>query len=200
MKIQNLNLLKAQEKGWNEWHKYNKNRLYFSIKSSEMLDLDFYKSGAISFSELNGEKISHAEASRLVASKVFIDLDTNELHVDSDADEDLLKEILDAEIAKIVEVEEEVEEAEEETETLEVEVEETVEGITGNVLDMELSGNNGSDVDHLSDLFDDAVLSEKDYDKLTDIWNQHSTIVGILNALEKADLIEDYEIKKGGAL
>ena len=194
--IKNLNLVKAEQNGWNEWHKGGKNRLYFNIKNSEMLDLDFYKSGAINFSELNGEKISHAEAYRLVASKVYIDLDTNKLHVDSDADEDMLKEIIDSEISKIVEDEE----AEDEDGVLTVEVQETAEGITGNVLDMELSGENGVDVDRLSDLFIDAVMTESDYDSLTEIWNQHESLTGILGALKKAGLIEDYEIKKGGAL
>jgi len=167
--IKNLNLVKAEQNGWNEWHKGGKNRLYFNIKNSEMLDLDFYKSGSISFSELNGEKISHAEAYRLVASKVYIDLDTNELHVDSDADEDMLKEIIDSEISKIVEDEE----AEDEDGVLTVEVQETAEGITGNVLDMELSGENGVDVDRLSDLFIDAVMTESDYDSLTEIYRSN---------------------------
>jgi DNA-binding MarR family transcriptional regulator len=38
-------------------------------------------------------------------------------------------------------------------------------------------------------------MSESDYDRLTDIWGEHSTMTDILDALEKAKLIESYEIK-----
>lgn len=91
-------------------------------------------------------------------------------------------------------------ENENEGEVLAVEVQETAEGITGNVLDMELSGEDGVDVDHLSDLFIDAGMTESDYDSLTEIWNQHESLIGILNTLKKAGFIDDYEIKKGGSL
>ncbi|MFT8392415.1 MAG: hypothetical protein ABF624_00220 [Liquorilactobacillus ghanensis] len=81
-------------------------------------------------------------------------------------------------------------------EKLYVYVDQTVEGITGNTLDMEVEENDAENVDRLSALLDDAVMSETDYDRLTDIWNEHSTITDILDALEKAELIESYEIKE----
>lgn len=77
-----------------------------------------------------------------------------------------------------------------------VEVTETVEGITGNTLDMEVEESDTENVNRLSALFDDAAMNESDYDRLTDIWNEHSTMTGILDALEKAGLIEGYEIKE----
>jgi hypothetical protein len=76
-----------------------------------------------------------------------------------------------------------------------VDVDQTVEGITGNTLDMEVEENNTDNIDRLSALFNDAVMSESDYDRLTDIWGEHSTMTDILDALEKAKLIESYEIK-----
>lgn len=93
-----------------------------------------------------------------------------------------------------------LEETEDKNKVLTVEVQKTVNGITGNTLDMELSGEDGVDVDHLSDLFIDAVMTESEYDSLTEIWNQHESLTGILNALKKAGLIKDYDIKKDGSL
>lgn len=198
MKIEKLNLKKALQNGWTEWKKYGKNRLYFDVKESPLLDLGFYKSGNINFSEFEGEKISHAEASKLVASKIFIDLDTNELHIEAAGDEDMLDEIAKAAIEEIEE-KEEVEEKEDEEKMvkLEVEVKETAEGITGNILDMELGNAEGENIDNLSDLLSDAVMTQEEYDNLTEVWNKHSKITDLLEALKRENLIEDYEFLKG---
>lgn len=193
MKIENLDLEKALQNGWTEWKKYGKNRLYFSAKKSELLDLGFYNSGNINFSEFKGEKISHSDANKLIASKVYIDLDTMELHVETEADEDMINEIIEVAVEKAT-TKKEVEEKE-----LLVEVEETVEGITGNVLDMELSDEDDKNIDRLSNLFTDVVMSEADYDKLTDIWNTQaaSSLKNLLEALKQAGLIIDYKISGG---
>ncbi|KRL02536.1 hypothetical protein [Liquorilactobacillus capillatus] len=192
MKIEKLNLEKALQSEWKEWKNYGKNRLYFNVEESPLLDLGFYKSGNINFSEFKGEKISHAEAGKLVASKIFIDLDTNELHVEAAGDEDMLDEIAKAAIEEVEEKEDE-----EKMAKLEVEVKETAEGITGNILDMELVGDNREDWAAFSDLFNDSIMSEDEYEDLCDIFNQHSTIEGVLKDLKEHKLIEDYEFLEG---
>lgn len=188
MKIENLDLEKAIQNGWTEWKKYGKNRLYFSAKKSELLELGFYNSGNINFSEFKGEKISHSDANKLIASKVYIDLDTMELHVETEADEDMINEIVEVAVEKVTAKKE-----------LLVEVEETVEGITGNVLDMELSDEDDKNIDRLSDLFNDVVMPVADYDKLTGIWNTPvaSSLEKLLEALKQAGLIIDYKISGG---
>lgn len=63
-----------EKKGFSRWTKGNMDRLYFSIEKSGSLDLDYYKSGNLRSADLNGERISNAEACRLLAVKCFIDL------------------------------------------------------------------------------------------------------------------------------
>ena len=71
-----------EKKGFNRWTKGDMDRLYFNIEKSEYLDVDYYKSGNVSSAYLNGERISNAEAYRLMAVKCFIDLkNDNELVV-----------------------------------------------------------------------------------------------------------------------
>lgn len=82
------------------------------------------------------------------------------------------------------------------TKVLSVEVPETDEGITGNTLTMEWTGNDAEDTNALSDLFNDAIMTEGDYDKLVDIWNLCDTAKNTLIALKKAALIDNFEIEE----
>ncbi len=63
-----------EKKGFNRWTKGNMDRLYFSLEKSGALELDYYKSGNLRSAYLDGERISNAEACRLLAVKCFIDL------------------------------------------------------------------------------------------------------------------------------
>lgn len=63
-----------EKKGFNRWTKGNMDRLYFNIEKSGDLELDYYKSGNLRSADLDGERISNAEACRLLAVKCFIDL------------------------------------------------------------------------------------------------------------------------------
>lgn len=63
-----------EKKGFNHWSKGNKERLYFNIEKSGYLDVDYYKTGNVRSAYLNGERISNAEAYRLMAVKCFINL------------------------------------------------------------------------------------------------------------------------------
>lgn len=63
-----------EKKGFSRWTKGNKDRLYFNVEKSEYLDVDYYKTGNVRSAYLDGERISNAEAYRLMAVKCFINL------------------------------------------------------------------------------------------------------------------------------
>lgn len=69
-----LDIEALESKGFNRWTKGNFDRLYFSLEKSGDLDLDYYKSGNLRAADLDGERISNAEACRLLSVKCFIDL------------------------------------------------------------------------------------------------------------------------------
>lgn len=72
--MDNKEIKALEKKGFNRWTKGDMDRLYFDIKKSGYLDVDYYKSGNVSSAYLNGERISNAEAYRLMSVKCFIDL------------------------------------------------------------------------------------------------------------------------------
>ena len=85
-----------EKKGFNRWTKGDMDRLYFNIEKSENLDIDYYKSGNVCSAYLDGERISNAEAYRLMAVKCFIDLKNgNELVVQYGSEEaqDVVREL-----------------------------------------------------------------------------------------------------------
>ena len=63
-----------EKKGFNRWTKGNMDRLYFNLEKSGDLELDYYNSGNLRSADLDGERISNAEACRLLSVKCFIDL------------------------------------------------------------------------------------------------------------------------------
>ena len=69
-----LDIEALEKKGFNRWTKGDMDRLYFSLEKAGVLELDYYKSGNLRSADLNGERISNAEACRLLAVKCFIDL------------------------------------------------------------------------------------------------------------------------------
>ena len=77
-----LNIEELENKGFNRWTKGDMDRLYFNIEKSEYFEVEYYKSGNVSSAYLEGERISNAEAYRLMSVKCFIDLkNDNELVV-----------------------------------------------------------------------------------------------------------------------
>lgn len=77
-----LDVEALEQKGFSRWSKGNMDRLYFNIEKSGDLDADYYKTGNMRSAYLNGERISNAEACRLLSVKCFIDLkDGNKLVV-----------------------------------------------------------------------------------------------------------------------
>ena len=69
-----INVEDLEKKGFNRWTKGDMDRLYFNLEKSGDLELDYYKNGNLRAADLNGERISNAEACRLLAVKCFIDL------------------------------------------------------------------------------------------------------------------------------
>lgn len=67
-------------KGFIRWTKYDKDRLYFDLEKAGLMEIDRYKSGRISYSEFQGESISHSLASKLLGVKVWIDVQTGKMY------------------------------------------------------------------------------------------------------------------------
>ena len=67
--------------GWKRWTKADKDRLY--LNSIPTLEVEHYNTGNVRSAEFDGQRISNADARRLMGSKVYIDLTTGELHVDT---------------------------------------------------------------------------------------------------------------------
>lgn len=63
-----------EQKGFNRWSKGDMDRLYFNIQKSGHMDVDYYKTGNISYASVDGEEISHRFAGQILAVKCFIDL------------------------------------------------------------------------------------------------------------------------------
>ena len=73
MNEEKLNIKELEKIGFNRWTKGDMDRLYFDVKKS-YLDVEYYKSGNVSSAYLEGERISNAEAYRIMSVKCFIDL------------------------------------------------------------------------------------------------------------------------------
>lgn len=69
-----LDIEALEKKGFNRWTKGEMDRMYFNLEKAGALELDYYKSGNLRSAYLDGERISNAEACRLLAVKCFIDL------------------------------------------------------------------------------------------------------------------------------
>ena len=96
-----INFEEAASKGFSRWTKGDKDRLYFNIADSGVLDIDRYKSGSISSSYLDGEKISHARANRILATRAYMDLKNGEVIVASGDEHDLVADAFEKALAQI---------------------------------------------------------------------------------------------------
>lgn len=68
--------------GFQRWTKGNNDRLY--LNSVPTLKVTYHKTGSFDLAEFDGKRISNADAARLKASKIYIDLKTGELVVNTD--------------------------------------------------------------------------------------------------------------------
>lgn len=75
---------KLMDMGANRWTKGGHDRLYLSKIGAEImgLDCDYYKTGRVNGATLNGEKISNADACRVMSAyaNAYIDLKDGTLH------------------------------------------------------------------------------------------------------------------------
>ena len=69
-----LDIEALEQKGFNRWSKGDMDRLYFNIERSGHMDVDYYKTGNISYAAIDGEEISHRFAGQILSVKCFIDL------------------------------------------------------------------------------------------------------------------------------
>ena len=136
MKLTEKMIAALEAKGANRWTKGAYDRLYID---AELLGLEigFYKSRRVSWARLNGEEISNRLGMDLYCAKIFVDIETGELHCDAKELEAAARAFVDAAIAEATETEETTEEAaaKETTETTTVEDDTmktlTYTGITG---------------------------------------------------------------------
>ena len=71
-----------EAKGFKRWTKGNFDRLY--INTTKLgAEIDYYKTGNVRKATWQGESVSNADGRRLLASKVFVDIKTGELHVNT---------------------------------------------------------------------------------------------------------------------
>ena len=73
--MKNEMIAALENKGFNRWTKGSMDRLYIN-PTSLGLELDFYKSGSVSYASLNGERISHSRGTAMKEAKCFIDITT----------------------------------------------------------------------------------------------------------------------------
>ena len=69
-----------EKAGFRRWTKYGKDRLYAS-PAAIGLELDYYKSGNISYATLNGEQTSNSYARKLLSyiDGLYIDVETSKI-------------------------------------------------------------------------------------------------------------------------
>lgn len=79
MKMTDEKINELIDRGASRWTKGGYDRLYINPEIVG-LECDYYKSGNISYAKFNGEKISNSMASKIKASKTYVDINTGKLH------------------------------------------------------------------------------------------------------------------------
>lgn len=108
--ITNEIIAKLESKGFRRWTKGNMDRLYISA-SDYGVEFDRYSNGRVSGGEFAGEQFGAYEARNFVSSKVYIDVKTGKLSIQTRTDfEDKIRAAVEAIIAECTESEPETEE------------------------------------------------------------------------------------------
>lgn len=76
---------RLEAKGFKRWQKGSLDRLYINATDLGLV-VSYYKTGNVSSATWQGERITNADARRLMGSKVWVDVSTGELHVRTDYD------------------------------------------------------------------------------------------------------------------
>lgn len=79
--LNNEQIAKLEELGCNHWQKGNYDRVYINMLDLPCVDVRFYKTGNISGSAIFGERVSHKRAAKILSTKIFIDVNTEKLHI-----------------------------------------------------------------------------------------------------------------------
>lgn len=105
-KLSDKQIEALENDGWARWTKGNFDRLYFNADKNGVLDVDYYKSGNISYAEWDGEEISHSKAYRIMDIKCYIDVNNAKVNVkswDSNDDEtDMLQDAAQNSLDKVI--------------------------------------------------------------------------------------------------
>lgn len=80
-KLTDTQIAKLEDLGGSRWTKNDKDRLYFNAVDLG-LEVEHYKSGSIRYAFIGDERISNAEAGRLMACKFWVDVATGEAHAE----------------------------------------------------------------------------------------------------------------------
>lgn len=102
-------IAKYEAAGFKRWTKGNMDRLY--INATDLgLNVEYYNTGNVRNATWQGERVSNADGRRLLATKLWVDVETGESHIRSDyndyCDDLSLKDILAAYISEHVTAEE----------------------------------------------------------------------------------------------
>lgn len=90
-----------ESKGFKRWTKGNLDRLYINC-TQYGCEFNYYKTGNISDAYFQGERVSNAEGYRFKSTKVYVDVNTGELHINTNTDyEDEIREAVEAIITEI---------------------------------------------------------------------------------------------------
>ena len=73
-------IAKYEAAGFKRWTKGSMDRLYINVTKIGA-EIDYYNTGNVRNAHWQGERVSNADGRRLLASKVWIDIATGELHV-----------------------------------------------------------------------------------------------------------------------
>lgn len=168
MKIELIAAL--EKKGFKRWTKGSMDRLYIN-PTSIGLELDFYKTGNVSYATLNGERISNSRGTAMKEAKCYIDIATGKCVSSYDVFVEAMEQIVaEAEADLAAETAETAENAEtiENTETTEER------GMCMKKLywDYESWGNGYPPVNHeeicsrANEMIDEYAAAHPDYDEM----------------------------------
>lgn len=81
----NIDIKAYENAGFKHWTKGGHDRLYIDAESLG-LEIERYKTGNVRSATWQGNRISNADGRRLIASKIYVDVKTRELHVNTEFD------------------------------------------------------------------------------------------------------------------
>lgn len=79
----NIDIKVYENAGFKRWTKGGHDRLYIDAESLG-LEIERYKTGNVRSATWQGDRISNTDGRRLIASKIYVDVKTEELHVNTE--------------------------------------------------------------------------------------------------------------------